>query len=95
VEGKSNGDWEWIIAQVSIMQAMTIEQLQEQLQVHEVELAELKDRIPDSTIISPKLLNRAFTVFGHYVVAGFIIAIPFICLTSLFALLMMLISQPQ
>ena len=77
------------------MQAMTIEQLQEQLQVHEVELAELKDRIPDSTIISPKFLNRAFTVLGHYVVAGFIIAIPFIYLISFIAVMVILMPQPQ
>ena len=72
-----------------------IEQLQGQLQTQTIEIAELQDRIPDSNIISPKFINRAFAVWGHYVVAGFIIAIPFICLTSLFALLMMLISQPQ
>ena len=72
-----------------------IEQLQEQLQTQSIEIAELQDRIPDSNIISPRFLNRAFAVWGHYVVAGFIIAIPFICLTSLFALVMMLISQPQ
>ena len=72
-----------------------IEQLQEQFKAQEIELAELKDRIPDSNIISPKFLNRAFTVWGHYVVAGFIIAIPFICLTGLFAVVMTLITQPQ
>ncbi len=72
-----------------------IEQLQERLQAQANELAELKVRIPDSNIISPKFLNRAFTVWGHYVVAGFIIAIPFICLTILFAVVMMLFSQPQ
>ena len=72
-----------------------IEQLQEQFKAQEIELAELKDRIPDSNIISPKFLNRAFTVWGHYIVAGFIIAIPFICLTSLFAVVVTLITQPQ
>lgn len=72
-----------------------IEQLQGQLQTQTIEIAELQDRIPDSNIISPKFINRAFAVWGHYVVAGFIIAIPFICLTGLFALVMMLISQPQ
>jgi hypothetical protein len=55
-----------------------IEQLQEKLQEQSIEIAELQDRLPDSNIISPKSLNRAFAVWGHYVVAGFIIAIPFI-----------------
>ena len=72
-----------------------IVQLQEKLQAQEIDIAELKERISDSNIISPKFLNRAFAVWGHYVVAGFIIAIPFICLASLFALVMMLISQSQ
>ena len=72
-----------------------IVQMQDQLQTQSIEIAELQDRIPDSNIVSPKFLNRAFAVWGHYVVAGFIIAIPFICLTSLFALVMILISQPQ
>ena len=72
-----------------------IEQLQGQLDAQDSELAELKDRIPDSNIISPKFLNRAFTIWGHYVVAEFIIAIPIILLTSLFALVMILITQPQ
>ncbi len=69
--------------------------LQEKLQVQSIEIAELQDRIPDSNIISPKFLNRAFAIWGHYVVAGFIITIPFIGLISLFALVMTLISQPQ
>jgi len=72
-----------------------IVQLQENLQAQAIEIAELQDRIPDSNIISPKFLNRAFAVWGHYVVAGFIITIPFIGLIILFALVMMLISQPQ
>ena len=71
-----------------------IAQLQEQLQAQEIELAELKERIPDSNIISPKFLNRAFTVWGHYIVAGLIVAIPIMCLTSLFVLVMSLITEP-
>jgi hypothetical protein len=70
-----------------------IEQLQDKLQAQSIEIAELQERIPDSIIISPKFLNRAFAVWGNYVVGGFIIAILFICLTSLFALVMILILQ--
>lgn len=72
-----------------------IVQLQEKLQVQSIEIADLQDRIPDSNIISPKFINRAFAVWGHYFVAGFIITIPFIGLISLFALVMNLISQSQ
>ena len=72
-----------------------IVQLQEKLHAQAIEIDELQDRIPDSNIISPKFINRAFAVWGHYVVAGFIITIPFIFLVSLFAVVMTLISQPQ
>lgn len=72
-----------------------INQLQDLLQVQAVELDKLRERIPDSNIISPRFLNRAFAVWGHYVVAGFIIAVPFICLGSLFAAVMIVFSQPN
>lgn len=75
--------------------SLKLEQLEEQVAVQSKELEELKGLIPNSNIISPKFLNRAFAVWGHYVVAGFIIAIPFMCLTGLFAILIMLFSQQQ
>lgn len=67
--------------------------LQIQLQFQKDELEALKERIPDSNIISPNFLKRAFTVWGHYVVAGFLVAIPFICLSMMFAVLVALFSQ--
>ncbi len=70
-----------------------VEQLQGQLEAQSIEFEALVDRIPDSNIISPKFLNRAFAVWGHYVVAGLIIVLPFVCLTSLFAVLMTLFTQ--
>ena len=74
---------------------MKLEQLEEQITAQSQELEDLKGMIPDTNIISPKFLNRAFAVWGHYVVAGFIIAIPFMCLTGFFTLMVMLISQQQ
>jgi VIT1/CCC1 family predicted Fe2+/Mn2+ transporter len=71
-----------------------VEQLQEQLKIQTYELRELRKRIPNTNIINPKFLNRAFAVFGHYFVAGLIIVLPIVCLTSLFALVMILLS-PQ
>ena len=75
--------------------SMKIENLEDQISALSQEIEALREQIPDSNIISPKFLNRAFTVWGHYVVAGFIVAIPFVCLTSFFALLIMLISQQK
>jgi hypothetical protein len=72
---------------------MKIEALEEQIMAQSEEIEALRERIPNTNLISPNFLKRAFTVYGHYVAAGFIIAIPFICLTGFFAVLIMLISQ--
>lgn len=75
--------------------SMKLELLEDQLSAQSKEIVALRDKIPNTNIISPKFLNRAFAVWGHYVAAGFIIAIPFICLTSFFALIIILFSQQQ
>jgi len=70
-----------------------VDLLEDQLQVQSAEMEMVKERIPDSLILSPNFLKRAFTVWGHYVVAGFIIAIPFMCLIMGFSLLAAIFSQ--
>lgn len=70
-----------------------VDLLEDSLQAQSVELEMVKERIPDSNIISPNFLKRAFTVWGHYIVAGFIVVIPFICLTLGFATLAAIFSQ--
>ena len=70
-----------------------LEDLQAQITRQEAEIEALNQRLPDTNIISPNFLVRAFTVWGHYVVAGFIIAIPFICLSIFFVIIMSLFSQ--
>jgi flagellar biosynthesis protein FliR len=76
-------------AELSLAEVKTkIEMLEEQLLLQSIEIETLNSRIPDSNIISPNFLKRAFTVWGHYVVAGFIIAIPFMCLSMLFVLVL-------
>ena len=70
-----------------------VDLLEAQLQTQTAELEMVKGRIPDSNIISPSFLKRAFTVFGHYIVAGFIVAIPFICLSMGFVMLTAIFSE--
>lgn len=36
--------------------------------------------LPDTWLLSPSLLKRAFGVYGHNLLAGFLISIPFLCL---------------
>ena len=67
--------------------------LEEQVQAQAGEIEALNERIPDSNIISPNFLKRAFTVWGHYIVAGFIVVLPFLCLTMFFAFMTSIFSQ--
>jgi hypothetical protein len=70
-----------------------ISRLQEQLDSQKLALEAVSERLPDSNLISPNFLKRAFTVWGHYVAAAFLISIPFMCLGILLALITMLFSQ--
>ena len=63
-----------------------VEQLERQLLIHAIDIEGISKRVPD-------FLKRAFTVWGHYVVAGFIIAIPMFCIMMTLALLTGLFSQ--
>ena len=36
--------------------------------------------LPETWLLSPNLLKRAFGVYGHYLLAGFLISIPLICI---------------
>jgi hypothetical protein len=51
-------------------------------------ITELENKLPNSSLVSPKFLPRAFTVWGHYFVANFLIAIPFICITIIVTILL-------
>lgn len=55
-------------------------QLKNQLEQLTNRITSLENRLPNSNIISPKYFRRAFAVYGHTLVAGFIVAIPIYCL---------------
>ena len=57
-----------------------LEQLERQLQVQSIDIEGVSKRVPYSNIISPNFLKRAFTAYGHVMVAGLIIAVPLYCL---------------
>jgi hypothetical protein len=60
---------------------MTEEELAQEIQHSRKEIARLNRRIDElqarTALISPSFMRRAFAVFGHYFVAGLIIAVPF------------------
>lgn len=51
-------------------------------------LLDLENRLPNSMILSPIFLKRAFAVLGHYFVANFLVAIPIICISIIVTLLL-------
>ena len=57
-----------------------VEQLERQLQVNSIDIESISKRVPNSHIISPNFLKRAFTAYGHVMVAGLIIAVPLYCI---------------
>lgn len=67
--------------------------LEDQIHAQADEIESLNARLPESDIISPHFLKRAFTVWGHYVVAGFIITVPVMCLMIFFAFITGVFSQ--
>jgi hypothetical protein len=40
-------------------------------------------RLPQTNVVSEDFLPRAFAIWGHYLVANFIIAIPLICIVAI------------
>jgi hypothetical protein len=53
-----------------------IAQLEDHVHQLEKQISYLQNRLPNTSLLSPKLLTRAFTVYGHSILAGLIIGIP-------------------
>ena len=49
--------------------------------------------LPDTWLLSPNLLKRAFGVYGHNLLAGFLVSIPFICLYFVLMLMLGVLSS--
>ena len=60
-----------------------VAQMEKQMQAQTSSLQAIRESLPNSGILSQKFLTRAFTVYGHMLVAGLLIAIPIYCLFSL------------
>jgi hypothetical protein len=57
-----------------------VDKIERQLQVQSIDIEGISKRVPDTNIINPNFLKCAFTVYGHVIVAGLIIAVPIYCL---------------
>ncbi len=56
-----------------------IHRLENTLQQQEITIRSLRARIPNSAVISPNFISRAFAIWGHTFVAGVIISIVISC----------------
>jgi hypothetical protein len=57
-----------------------IQELQRQIAAQAYRIAELESRLPNTNLVSPKFLTRAFAVWGHYFVSNLILGIIFGCI---------------
>ncbi|HSQ27009.1 MAG TPA: hypothetical protein VLM80_07775 [Anaerolineales bacterium] len=57
-----------------------IQELQRQIAAQAYRIAELETRLPQTNLISPNFLTRAFAVWGHYFVSNLILGIIFGCI---------------
>lgn len=57
-----------------------IQELQRQIAAQAYRIAELETRLPQTNLISPNFLTRAFAVWGHYFVSNLILGIIFSCI---------------
>lgn len=53
-----------------------IEALQARVQELETQLQAVQGRLPNTWLLSDNLLKRAFGVYGHYLLAALLIAVP-------------------
>jgi tetrahydromethanopterin S-methyltransferase subunit G len=57
--------------------------LQERIQELEAQVETLDARVPDIWILSDNLLKRAFGVYGYYLLAAMIVAVPIVACSLL------------
>ncbi len=58
--------------------------LENKLQELQERIIELESSLPDTALLDHSFLKRAFTVFGHNLVANLIVSIPFVILFQYF-----------
>lgn len=64
-----------------------IQQFEKQLSRQETSISMVGNRLPYTSLLSPNFLTRAFTVFGHVIVAQLIITVPIYCLLFIIGML--------
>jgi hypothetical protein len=70
-----------------------IQRMNELLVNKDLEVEVLSRRLPNTWLLDPSYWKRAFTAYAYVTVVGFVIGIPFFCITLILALLLGVPSQ--
>ena len=65
-----------------------IQQFEKQLSQQQTNITVVGNKLPNSNLLSPSFLSRAFAVWGHTVAAQIMIAVPLYCLLIIFGLML-------
>jgi hypothetical protein len=65
-----------------------IQRLNELLVNKDLEVEVLSRRLPNTWLLDPSYWKRAFTAYAYVTVVGFVIGIPFFCISLILALLL-------
>ncbi len=57
-----------------------VQQFEKLVAQQQVIITTLSNKLPNTSLLSPSFLARAFTVWGHAIVAQLIVTVPFYCL---------------
>ena len=66
-----------------------IEERDRRIAALEQKVATLETKVPDSHLFDGNFLKRAFTIWGHYFVANFIIGMGVVAIMAFFAIIML------
>jgi hypothetical protein len=65
-----------------------IQRMNELLVNKDLEVEVLSRRLPNTWLLDPSYWKRAFTAYAYVTVVGFVIGIPFFCISVILALLL-------
>ena len=83
----SRVDFNRLQEKVGMLEAQ-VQRMNELLVNNDLEIEVLSRRLPNTWLLDPNYWKRAFTAYAYVTVVGFVIGLPFFCITLILALLL-------
>ena len=83
----SRVDFSRLQEKVGMLEAQ-IQRMNELLVNKDLEVEVLSRRLPNTWLLDPSYWKRAFTAYAYVTVVGFVIGLPFFCISVILALLL-------